>query len=307
MIGQIVEIVEADRRLSLDYGSMVVSSSQGPIARVALDDILAVVVNPHGATLSAGILAALAERNCPVVVAGKNFLPIATVMPLAGNFEISARIEAQVTASLPAKKQAWKQVVQSKITMQALALETVGATSAALWEMVPKVRSGDPTNVEAQAARAYWKRLFGPSFRRDRDEFGINALLNYGYAVIRAGVARAIAASGLHPSIGIHHMSPLDTMRLADDLMEPFRPLVDLRVRAIAETGILDVVPENKKMLVAILSTDFPTEAGSSPISVAMHRTAQSLVKYFKGERDRLELPGAEARAHMVDLAEAFL
>lgn len=307
MIGQIVEVVETDRHLSLEYGSMLVRSRDELLARIALDDILAVIINPHGATMSAGILAALAERNCPVVIAGKDFKPTAILMPLVGNFEVAARIEAQVTASLPAKKQAWKQIVQSKITMQALALETVGGDSSKLRELVPTVRSGDVQNVEAQAARHYWRQMFGEGFRRERDDPGINALLNYGYAIIRAATARAIAASGLHPSIGIHHISPLDTMRLADDLMEPYRPLVDIRVHGIADDHPLDVVPETKKMLVAILSTDFPTEAGSSPVSVAMHRTAQSLVKYFKGERETLELPGESARPVFVDLAEAFL
>jgi CRISPR-associated protein Cas1 len=307
VIGQIVEVVETDRHLSLEYGSMLVHSREGLLARIALDDILAVIINPHGATMSAGILAALAERNCPVVIAGKDFKPTAILMPLVGNFEVAARIEAQVRASLPAKKQAWKQIVQSKITMQALALETVGGDSAKLRELIPTVRSGDVQNVEAQAARYYWRQMFGDGFRRERDDPGINALLNYGYAIVRAATARAIAASGLHPSIGIHHINPLDTMRLADDLMEPYRPLVDIRVHGIADDYPLDVVPETKKMLVAILSTDFPTEAGSSPVSVAMHRTAQSLVKYFKGERDTLELPGESARPVFVDLAEAFL
>src|SRR5690606_15655654 len=134
----------------------------------------------------------------------------------------------------------------------ALALETVGVDASMLRDLIPTVRSGDPTNVEAQAARLYWRRIFGQSFRRERDEPGINALLNYGYAIIRAATARAIAAAGLHPSLGIHHINPLDTMRLADDLMEPYRPLVDLRVYGITSTGVVDVVPETKKMLVAI-------------------------------------------------------
>jgi CRISP-associated protein Cas1 len=307
MIGQIVEIIESDRHLSLEYGNMVISSRTSVLARVALDDILAVIVNPHGASMSAGILAALADRNCPVVIAGKDFKPAATLMPLVGNFEVAARIEAQVTASLPTQKQAWKQIVQSKLTMQALALETVEADSGPIRTLVPTVRSGDPENVEAQAARHYWKRLFGEPFHRERDEPGINFLLNYGYAVIRATVARAIAASGLHPSIGIHHINPLDTMRLADDLMEPYRPLVDLRVYGMTRTEVPNVSPRSKKMLVAILSTDFPTEAGSSPVSVAIHRTAQSFVKYLKGERESLELPGDHVRPILADLAEAFV
>lgn len=307
MIGQIIEVVEADRYLSLEYGNMVVRSSLQILARVALDDVLAVIVNPHGATLSAGIIASLAERNIPVVIAGKNFKPVAIVMPLIGNFEVAARIEAQVTASVPKKKQAWKQIVQSKLLMQALALETAGVDATPIRNLIPTVRSGDVENVEAQGARHYWRRMFGEGFRRERDEPGVNALLNYGYAVVRAGVARAIAAAGLHPSIGIHHINPLDTMRLADDLMEPYRPLMDVRVHGMTREEVPDVTPSSKKLLAAVLSTDLEMAAGSSPVSVAMHRTAYSLVSYLKGEREFLELPGEGSRPAMEYLADAIL
>lgn len=308
MIGQVVEVVEADRYLSLEYGNMLIKDRDRIIARVALGDIQALIINPHGATLSAGILAALAERGTPVIISGKNFKPVATVLPIIGHHATSQRIEAQVGASDPARKQAWKQVVRSKIAMQAMVLEHWGVDCEPMWLMEARVRSGDPENVEAQAARFYWQRLFAPGFRRDPDDPGINALLNYGYAVLRAATARAISAAGLHPSIGVHHKSVVDTMRLADDLMEPFRPLVDARVRGIVESGTdLDVVPYTKKMLVAVLSTDVPTEAGSSPVSVAMYRTARSLAEYFLGERKRLELPGPGYREAVGYLAEAFV
>ena len=308
MIGQVVEVVESDRHLSLEYGNLVVSAGKVVIGRVGLDSIQAVIVNPHGATLSAGILAALAERGVAVVIAGKNFRPAAMVVPVEGHHAVAQRISAQVSASLPAQKQAWKQIVRSKITMQALVLEHYGVDAERLWVLESKVRSGDPENTEAQAARFYWPQLLGSKFRRDRDQPGLNSLLNYGYAVIRASTARAIAAAGLHPAIGIHHQGALDTMRLADDLMEPFRPLVDVRVRAIAESEIsLDVTPRTKKMLVAILSTDVPTDAGTSPVSVALLRSSRSLAEYFLGVRSRLELPSVEYRDTMASLADAYV
>jgi len=305
MIGRVVEVVETDRHLSLEYGNMLVKQGVVVVGRVALDDIQALIINPHGATVSAGILAALAERGTPVIISGRNFRPVATVVPISGHHAISKRIEAQVEASQPARKQAWKQIVRSKITMQALVLEQWDLDAEQLWVLESRVRSGDP---EAQAARLYWPRLLGRGFRRDPDEPGLNALLNYGYAVVRAATARAISAAGLHPSIGVHHKGPLDTMRLADDLMEPFRPLIDARVRAIADSGEdLDVVPRTKKMLVAVLSTDVPTDAGTSPVSLAMHRTARSLAEYYLNERKRLELPSVEYRPVVAALAEAFV
>jgi len=308
MIGQVVEVVEADRHVSLEYGNLVVSQSGMVLGRVALDDIVAVLMNPHGATVSAGALAALAERGTPVVIAGQNFRPIATVMPLIGHHAIAQRVEAQVNATAPSRKQAWKQIVRSKITMQALVLEQWGLDSDRMWELERQVRSGDPDNCEATAARYYWTRLLGTGFRRDPDEPGLNALLNYGYAVVRAATARAITAAGLHPSIGVHHRGPLDTMRLADDLMEPWRPLIDAKVRALSELDEPpDVVPWTKKVLVGTLSSDVPTPAGTSPVSVAMHRSARSLAEYFMGERKKLELPGIAYAGALPAFAEAWL
>lgn len=308
MIGRVVEVVESDRHLSLEYGNMLVKEGAVVVGRVALDDIQALIINPHGATVSAGILAALAERGTPVIISGPNFRPVAAVVPIVGHHAISQRIEAQVGASQPARKQAWKQIVRSKITMQAMVLEQWGHDATALWDLEARVRSGDPENREAQAARLYWPRLLGSGFRRDPDEPGLNALLNYGYAVVRAATARAISAAGLHPSIGVHHKSAVDTMRLADDLMEPYRPLIDARVRAIADSdGPLDVVPHTKKMLVAVVSTDAPCPAGTTPVSLAMHRSARSLAEYFLGERKNLELPSVEYRATIAALSEAFV
>lgn len=180
MIGRVVEVVETDRHLSLEYGNMVVKQGVVVMGRVALDDIQALIINPHGATVSAGILAAPAERGTPVIISGRNFRPVATVLPITGHHAISRRIEAQVEATQPARKQAWKQIVRSKITMQAMVLEQWGSDATALWELESRVRSGDPENREAQAARLYWVRLLGTGFRRNSDEPGLNALLNYG-------------------------------------------------------------------------------------------------------------------------------
>ena len=303
MIGRVIEIVEADRYLSLEYGNMVIKNFGGVVARVALDDISAVVVNPYGTSLSAGLLAALAERNIPFVIAGKNFSPIGIMLPIEGNFAQSARIQAQMEATKPTSKRLWQQVIKSKIDMQAMALDIVGAPSASLREMSLRVRSGDPDNLEAQAARAYWGRMFGRKFRRDRALVGINSFLNYGYAVLRAATARSVVAAGLHPGIGIHHKNAYNSMRLVDDLMEPYRPLVDLRVYAIAQAGGEEVNSQTKRRLVSVLNTDVPTSAGMSPVSVALHYMATSLSQVYLGERDRLELPNSRMIDEVRELA----
>lgn len=304
MIGRVIEVVETDRHLSLEYGNMLIRDSVHVVARVALDDVSAVIVNPYGATQSAGLLAALAERNIPFIIAGKNFSPIGVMLPVDGNFEQSARTEAQIEASRPTTKRLWQQVIRAKLDMQAMALEVVGVDSSPVRVMIPKVRSGDPDNFEAQAARLYWRRMFGRTFRRDRELVGVNSLLNYGYAVLRSATARAVIAAGLHPGIGIHHRSAQNSMRLVDDLMEPYRPLVDLRVHGLALAGLIEVDTAAKRRLVSVINTDVPTSFGTSPVSVALHYLAKSLSQIYLGERDRLELPTSQMIDEVRELAE---
>jgi CRISPR-associated endonuclease cas1, NMENI subtype len=157
--------------------------------------------------------------------------------------------------------------------------------------LVRKVRSGDPDNIEAQGARRYWGLLFGDGFKRDQKADGVNALLNYGYTILRATTARAVIAAGLHPSIGLHHSNDANAMRLVDDLMEPFRPMVDLKVRGLIRQGLFEVTPETKKALALVMCADMQTSAGATPIMVCTQRLAVSLAQVFLGERQELDLP----------------
>ena len=205
MIGRIVEIAEDGRHLALKRGFMTVRVDGDEIGRVALDDISVVIANAHGLTYSNNLLVALAERGAPLVICGRNHSPIAWVWPVAGHHAQTARMAAQVAASQPLKKRAWQAIVCAKISQQAAVLDAAGHRGGGVAALARKVRSGDPENVEAQAARRYWTLLMGDDFRRDRSAPGANALLNYGYTVLRAATARAVMAAGLHPSLGIHH------------------------------------------------------------------------------------------------------
>jgi len=153
------------------------------------------------------------------------------------------------------------------------------------------VRSGDPGNLEAQAARRYWPLMMGDDFRRDPDGDGANALLNYGYAILRAATARAVVAAGLHPSIGIFHRHPHNALPLADDLMEPFRPVVDLRVRELLDAGIRSVGSQEKRELAAVLQLELSTRFGSTPVSTCLVRLAQSVAESYQSGSPRLDLP----------------
>ena len=154
-----------------------------------------------------------------------------------------------------------------------------------------KVKSGDPDNIEAQGARRYWGLLFGDSFRRDREAEGLNAMLNYGYTVMRSATARAVIAAGLHPSIGLHHSHDNNPMRLVDDLMEPFRPFIDLQVWRLQRDGKAQVSSETKRALVHTLYEDLPTSTGLTPVIICIQRLATSLAQVYLGERTKLDLP----------------
>lgn len=294
MIGRIVEIADDRRHLFAQRGFMVVRAAGGDreeLGQIPLDDIEAVIANAHGLSYTNNLLVALAERGAPFVLCAANHTPVGMLLPIDGNYEQARRIEGQLAAKLPVHKRMWAAIVRSKLQQQAAVLEAVGVSPMHLLALARKVRSGDPGNLEAQGARHYWGRLFGDAFRRDQSAGGINSLLNYGYTILRSATARAVIAAGLHPSIGLFHSNAGNPMRLVDDLIEPFRPAVDMKVWLLQKNGEQDVVPATKRALVQTLHDDMSTDSGATPISVCMQRVAVSLAQVYLGERSELDLP----------------
>ncbi|WP_425416490.1 type II CRISPR-associated endonuclease Cas1 [Oricola indica] len=261
------------------------------VGRIALDDIVGVIAHAHGLTWSNTAFLRLTERAVPIVLCAQNHAPVACVWPLEGNHLQGARLNAQANASRPLVKRAWRDIVVAKIRMQGAVLASVGAEAGAFDMLARKVRSGDPDNVEAQAARRYWQALMGTDFRRDRTAEGANALLNYGYTVLRAMIGRAICAAGLHPSIGLHHANRGNAFALSDDLMEPYRPLVDRAVYNLVRDGCEQVSAEAKTALATLVSMDLSAPHGQSPLYVHATRLAQQLSAMFCGEVKELDLP----------------
>jgi CRISPR-associated protein Cas1 len=196
----------------------------------------------------------LLEAGATVMVTGRDHLPLGLMLPLDAHHVQTERHRAQIEASLPARKQIWRALVAAKLGQQGRVLAHFTGSDAGLSAMAGRVRSGDPDNLEAQGAQRYWPRLFGREFRRDRAAPGINALLNYGYAVFRAAIARAVVAAGLIPSIGVHHRNRGNPFCLADDLFEPYRPLVDWRVRLLAAESESLPEPSERTAKAALLS-----------------------------------------------------
>lgn len=290
---RVVDITSDGLFLSVHRGFLVVASNGQEKGRIALDDIGALIVHAHGTTWSTSVFTRLGERGIPAVICGTNHAPAAMVWPLEGHHLQGARMRAQLAASRPLAKQLWAQIVRAKIRMQGETLARNGQEAGAFDLLARKVRSGDPDNVEAQAARRYWKILFGPDFSRDREAAGTNSLLNYGYTVLRATISRAICAAGLHPTIGIFHANRANAFALADDLMEPYRPLVDRIVFDLVRDGTGDITPETKLALAAIASLDLPGPTGLSPLSVQAQRFVHSLARSFETGRAALELPNS--------------
>lgn len=291
MVGRVVEIASDGRHLAVDRGFMTVSDKDNELGRIPLDDLAAVVANAHGLTYSNNLLVTLSARGVPMVLCGPHHRPAAIVWPVDGHHAQSGRMGDQANASAPLKKRLWQQIVQAKILGQGATLAAVGAEAGGFLLLSRKVRAGDPSNVEAEAARRYWPLLFGPAFRRDQDGDGLNGLLNYGYAVLRAATARAVMAAGLHPSLGLMHSNRGNAMVLIDDLMEPFRPIVDREVHRLRGEKIVDVTSEAKAALARIMVIDLPTADGVSPLMTCLERLSNSLAKAYSGEIDRLVLP----------------
>ncbi|WP_108484560.1 type II CRISPR-associated endonuclease Cas1 [Oceaniglobus ichthyenteri] len=288
---QIIDIATNGRHLSRDHGFLKVSEDNAEVGRTPLDQIAGVIVHAHGTTWSTSLLTELADRGVPVVLCASNHAPKSVLMPIDGHHAQGARMRAQWQAKTPLIKQAWKQVVTAKVTMQAAALDALGEADAPLRMMARKVTSGDTTNIEAQAARYYWPRMMGPDFRRDTGAGDENALLNYGYTVLRAATARAVVAAGLHPTIGLFHSNRSNAFALADDLMEPFRPLVDCAVRKIVAKRGAQIDTDTKQALARLIATDLPLGEGVTPVSVAVMKLATSLGQSFESGKLALALP----------------
>ncbi len=290
-LGRVVEVAEDGRHLSKHRGFLVIASRGEELARVPLDDLTAVIATALGTTASCALLAELASRGVPFVLCGRDYAPAGLLWPVQGHHAQQRRMEAQLDATRPMAKRLWAMVVQAKVRRQGWALMQAGQQAGAFVRLARLVRAGDPDNIEAQAARRYWPLLMGEAFRRDTEGGGANTLLNYGYAVLRGATARAVAAAGLHPGLGIFHRHPHNGMPLADDLMEPFRPIVDLCVRGLLREGVTEVTPDAKRRLVGLLRAEERTAAGTTPLSTCLIRLAASLADSFVTGEPALDLP----------------
>lgn len=261
-----------------------------------IEDIGIVVLDNKQITITSGLLEALLENNSAVITCDSKGMPTGLMLPLYGNTTQNERFRAQIDASLPLKKQLWQQTIQQKIANQATVLkDTVNAETGCMHTWVKEIRSGDPDNLEGRAAAYYWKNLFGhiPGFNRERTGVPPNNLLNYGYAILRAVIARALVSSGLLPTLGIHHHNRYNAYCLADDIMEPYRPYVDKLVLEIVNRygENVELTRDIKAQLLTIPTIDVTIQGKRSPLMIAATQTTASLHKCFAGEHRRMHYP----------------
>lgn len=266
---------------------------------IPVEDIGVMVLDNKQITISLGLLNKLIGNNAAVITCDDHHLPISLFMPLTGNTIQTERFPEQIGASVPLRKQLWQQTIQAKLTNQAWLLKKEGFDTGYLMSCIKNVKSGDAENHEARGAAFYWYRIFSnylDDFKRGREEAPPNNLLNYGYAVLRAIMARSLVASGLLPTLGIHHRNRYNAYCLADDIMEPYRPFVDEIVLGILaeKLDISELTKELKKRLLGIPVIDVQIDGQKSPLMIAMQRTAVSLFNSYSGKQRKLVFAGFE-------------
>jgi CRISPR-associated protein Cas1 len=294
MIKKIIEISQARRHLAVRMGQLIIKENGSELSTIPCEDIGVLLVDHIGVTYTHSVFTELLRCGAAIVLCGGNHHPSGMLLPIESNTIQTERFTQQIQAKEPVKKRLWQQIVRAKIKHQA---KIVGSDSEVYKELTAlrqRVRSGDPENIEAQASKKYWPTFISTiEFRRDIEGPPPNNLLNYGYMVMRAAVARALCSAGLHPSIGLHHCNRYNAFCLADDVMEPFRGFVEAKVKQICETqtAVDELTQPLKAQLLEVLYQEITIGDMSGPLMVGLHRTAASLVRCFSGEQKEIELP----------------
>jgi len=270
----------------------------GETKSAPIEDIGLLILDHQQITITQALMAKLLANNTALITCNHTHHPVGLMLNLDGNSLQSMHFQAQIEASVPLKKQLWQQTITAKILNQAALLQIQREENKLLLNYAREVKSGDSENHEARAAAYYWKRIFPDflGFRREREGPPPNNLLNYGYAILRALVARSLVSSGLLPTLGIHHRNQYNAYCLADDIMEPYRPYVDQVICQIIRGNgkFLDMTPSMKKQLLTIPAMDVRIDGQKSPLMNAVQRTAASLVRCFEGKSRKLLFPVLE-------------
>lgn len=293
MIRRIIEISSGAARLSVAHKQLVIERPEREPATVPCEDVGMLLVDHPAVTYTHGVFTTLLDAGAAVVLCGHDHHPSGLLLPIAANTVQTERYRFQIEASEPLRKRLWQSLVATKLRQQAHVLAFRLQPHADLLSLAGRVRSGDPENIEAQGAQRYWPRLFSETFRRHREGQPPNNMLNYGYMVLRAAVARALAGAGLMPTLGLHHRNRYNPFCLADDVLEPFRPYVDMKVRAFLDDREVPAAlgKEEKQAALSVLNEVIDVGGRKTPLMLALHATAASLHRSFETGEPQLALP----------------
>ena len=272
---------------------LIIEHQRTEIGRCSIEDLGILILQHPQTTISLSAVSMCQQNNVAIVFCDHRHLPVSVLLPLWEGNSLHSKIQKQqLKSTVPVRKRLWQQIVKQKIAEQMYTLQQVGCKVTSLQRLVNKVRSGDPDNCEAQAACYYWKSLMGKDFRRDPDDDGVNSLLNYGYAIMRAMIARALVGSGLDPTLGLHHKNQYNSFCLADDVMEPFRSWVDFKVvEHTRELGHTEIDKSAKQCLLGMLAEDVIYQGRKMPLMVASHSITSVLKQAISGEVKDLVYP----------------
>jgi CRISPR-associated protein Cas1 len=283
-------VISKPARLRREHYSLAID--QEKTAFVPFEDIAVIVLNHREITMTHPVLSACAEHGIALYATGANHQPAGVFLPFLSHSRTTRMMRKQLGMTRPAAKRAWADIVRSKIENQATCLRLCAKSGVEKLEACARrIRSGDPDNLEGQAAAIYFAQLFGADFHRNDEARWTNAMLNYGYAVLRGAIARGLVAHGLHPTIGLFHDSEQNAFNLADDLIEPFRPLVDLHVAKRPALMEGDLIPEDKQALIALLNVDVGMARGNMSVLSAIEYAVESLARTYESGHAELDLP----------------
>lgn len=300
MIKRTIEISTHGCYLHTKNEQLVIEKDGFKVGSVPIEDLGVLILDSPQLLITSSVMRSLAEQNVAVIFTDSKHLPSSLTIPFSAHSIQSKVLNSQISVSLPVKKRLWSAIISAKIANQARVLELCGRDGTALKEISNRVKSGDSENIEAYAAKLYWRKLFGDEFRRDREAGDHNVLLNYGYAIVRAATARAIVGTGLHPGLGLNHKNQYNPFPLADDLVEPLRPFVDVRVYAILN----EISPEadgsekeirldrdTKQELLRLLGDECLYDGRKLPLLVALGNYAAAIKQVMMGEAPQAEIP----------------
>lgn len=294
MLNNIVEINKDGKTLTVYRGFLRVKEKEEIIADLPFDSLACIIASANQLVYTHSLLQKLIEENIPLVICGKNYIPSGMLLGINGNYQQTRVQQMQISMSKPLQKNLWQRIVQEKIKNQSKVLKFFKSDNH-LDYIATQVLSGDTSNQEAVAARYYFQALFGKNFVRNTEQTGINTFLNYGYAIIRACIARYVVASGLNPSFGVEHHNYLNAYCLVDDLIEPFRPIIDILVYKIfmgQDDFSKDLTPEYKKFIIeSLLHNDIQAQDNISELPIIIQNYVRSFASSCLNKKMSLQIP----------------